>query len=151
MILGTILLFLPFILIIVFLAMLPSFLPWANGLIPGGNIPPQVDTMVHAVAGNPIYGSATQSFPVVGSTTVNWGFGLGAYLFIAAAVLRIAGGVIMRRTPDLEPKTVQPTTSSPPPSQFPEMKPKEEKASETPASATWSFGSGFFFFFLPCF
>ena len=127
MILGTIVLFLPFILIIVFMAMLPSFLPWANGLIPGGDVPPQVDTMVHAVAGNPIYGSATQSFPVVGSTTVNWGFGIGAYLFIVAAVLRIAGGVIMRRTPDLEPKTTSPLATSTPTSPSAENKPSETK------------------------
>jgi hypothetical protein len=127
MILGTIVLFLPFILIIVFMAMLPSFLPWANGLIPGGNIPPQVDTMVHDIAGNPIYGSATQTLPTVGSTTVNWGFGIGAYLFIVAAVLRIAGGVIMRRTPDLEPKAVQAPQASSPPPQSSEQKPSETK------------------------
>ncbi len=132
MILGTIVLFLPFILIIVFMAMLPAFLPWASAIVPGGEVPPQVETMVRSIAGNPIYGSATQSFPVVGSTTVNWGFGIGAYLFIVAAVLRIAGGVIMRKSPELEEKpAAQPTPpAEPKPS---ETKPEEEKTQSSPS------------------
>lgn len=41
-------------------------------------------------------------FPVVGSTVVTWGYGLGAYMFLAAAVIRIAAGLIMRSVPSLE-------------------------------------------------
>jgi hypothetical protein len=114
-ILGAITSLLPFILIFLFMTQLPSFLPFASGLVPGQNIPPQLDTMVHAIAGNPVYGTTSQTFDVIGTTTVNWGFGIGAYLFLVAAVIRIAAGFIMRSAPELE--------AEPPPSQPPEAKP----------------------------
>ncbi|MGD0495639.1 MAG: hypothetical protein ABSB28_06325 [Candidatus Bathyarchaeia archaeon] len=95
----------PFILIFAFIKILPTFLPWASALVPGQQIPPQVDTTVHAVAENPIYGTNSQTFPVVGYTTVSWGFGIGAYLFLVA-------GFIMRSTSELQ---ATPTQPSPPP------------------------------------
>jgi hypothetical protein len=103
-ILGAIVSLLPFILIFVFIKMLPSFLPWASSLAPSQSIPPQLDTMVRTIAGNPIQGMATQDFPVVGFTTVNWGFGIGAYLLVVAAIVRIVASFIMQGTPDLQEK-----------------------------------------------
>jgi hypothetical protein len=60
--------------------------------------------MVHAIAGNPVYGTTSQTFDVIGTTTVNWGFGIGAYLFLVAAAIRISAGFIMRSVPELEAK-----------------------------------------------
>lgn len=120
--LGAITSLLPFILIFLFMTQLPSFLPFASGLVPGQNIPPQLDTVVHAIAGNPVYGTTSQTFDVIGTTTVSWGFGIGAYLFLVAAVIRIAAGFIMRSAPELEAK--------PPPSQ-----PKEAKPTPPPPSS----------------
>ena len=100
-ILGAISSLLPFILIFVFINQLPSFLPLASGLLPGTNIPPQLDSLVRAVAGNPVSGSASQQFDVVGTTMVNWGYGLGAYLFLFAALVRIIGGFVIRTAPEL--------------------------------------------------
>jgi hypothetical protein len=111
LLLGTVVLFLPLILIIVFMAELPSFLPWASGLVPSGTVPSQVETVARSIASSPIYGSSTQTFPVVGSTTVTWGIAIGIYLFIVAAAVRIAGGIIMLKAPELQQKP-----SSPPPS-----------------------------------
>lgn len=91
---GAVSTLLPFLLIIIFMMMLPSLLPWASLLLPGRNVPSGVNTMVQAVASNPISGTAIQTFPVVGSTTVTWGFGIGAYLFLAAALLRLVGAVV---------------------------------------------------------
>ncbi len=99
---GAIVSLLPFILIFLFITQLPSFLPYASGLLPGRSIPPQLDSMVNAIAANPVYGSTSQQFDIVGTTTVNWGFGIGAYLFLVAAIIRIAAGFIMRSAP--EPK-----------------------------------------------
>jgi hypothetical protein len=104
--LGAITLFLPFVLILVFMTQLPAFLPWASSLVPGQQVPPQLDSLVYAIAGNPFVGSMSQAFPVVGVTSVWWGFGVGAYLFVVAAVVRIVGGFMMRRTPELEEKPV---------------------------------------------
>jgi hypothetical protein len=131
LIFGAIISLLPFILIFVFMLELPAFLPWASQLIPGQSLPPQVDTMVHAVAGNPVYGSTSQQFSTVGLTMVTWGFGIGAYLFIVAAVMRIAAGFVVRGVPELQqppaPATTPtkevapPAAPSPEPSQQPSV------------------------------
>ena len=101
---GAITLLIPFILIYLFIMQLPTLLPMASSLLPGQSIPPEVESMVRDLASNPISGSTTQVFQEVGATTVNWGFGIGAYLFIVAAIMRIIGGIMMRAAPDLNPE-----------------------------------------------
>ncbi len=119
---GAITSLLPFVFILVFITQLPSFLPFASGLIPGQSIPAELETLVRTIAGQPVSGTASQAFPVIGSTTVNWGFGLGAYLFVVAAVVRIVGGVMVRGTPDLTgEKPAEPKTVSQPPENLPEQ------------------------------
>lgn len=118
--LGAITSLLPFILIFIFMTQLPSFLPWASALVPGQTMPPQLNTMVSAIAGNPVSGTTSAQFDIIGTTTVSWGFGIGAYLFLAAAVIRIAAGYIMESAPELEQKPAPPppqdkTASLPPP------------------------------------
>jgi hypothetical protein len=108
--LGSITSLLPFILVFIFINQLPLFLPWASQLVPGQRIPPQLDTMVRTIASNPVMGTTSQQFPVIGVTTVNWGFGVGAYMFVAAALVRIIAGYIMRSSPELQEK---PTPSPP--------------------------------------
>jgi hypothetical protein len=117
-ILGAVTSLLPFVLILVFIMILPSFLPFASSLVPGQTLPFQVEGMVGTIAGNPVYGTTTQQFPTVGATTVNWGFGIGAYLFVVAAVIRIIAGFMARSTPELQEKPAPPpeTPPSPPPS-----------------------------------
>ena len=99
---GAITSLLPFILIFVFIAALPNFIPFASALVPGQTVPQGVVTMINTIASHPISGSTSQVFDVVGTTTVNWGFGLGAYLFLAAAVIRIIGGFVIRTSPELK-------------------------------------------------
>jgi hypothetical protein len=116
---GAITSLLPFILIFLFITQLPSFLPFASGLIPGQNIPSGVNSMVNAIAANPVYGTTSQQFDIVGTTTVSWGFGIGTYLFLAAAVIRIAAGFVMRSAPEplqeLAPMPPEPKHTAPPP------------------------------------
>jgi hypothetical protein len=71
--------------------------------------------MVRTIAGNPIYGTTSQRFDVVGLTTVSWGFGIGAYLFLVAAIVRIVAGFITRSAPELQEKPVVPPQAQPPP------------------------------------
>ena len=115
---GAITSLLPFILILVFIMILPMFLPWASAILPGQEVPSEVDTMVRTVASNPIYGTNSQVFPVVGVTTVSWGFGIGAYLFLVAAIIRIVAGFMMRTAQELQAKSApQPKPAQPQPEQ----------------------------------
>ena len=106
-IIGGIVLLIPFILILVFISQLPSLLPWASSLLPGQEIPSQLETMVNSIAASPMGGTASQSFDVVGVTTVNWGLGVGAYLFLVTAILRIIGGVLMLGTGEAIPELAE--------------------------------------------
>ena len=106
-IIGGIVLLVPFILILVFISQLPSLLPWASSLLPGQEIPSQLETMVNSIAASPMGGTASQSFDVVGVTTVNWGLGVGAYLFLVTAILRIIGGVLMLGTGEAIPELAE--------------------------------------------
>lgn len=92
---------LPFVFIYAFIAYLPTLLPLASSLLGGQSLPPAAAQLVGQVASNPIAGTASQTFPVVGVTTVVWGYELGAYLFLVGAVVRIAGGLIMRSAREL--------------------------------------------------
>lgn len=116
---GAITSLLPFILIFLFMTQLPSFLPFASGLIPGQTIPSGVNSMVNAIAANPVSGTINQQFDIVGMTTVSWGFSIGTYLFLVAAVIRIAAGFIMRSAPEpiqeLAPMPPEPKHTAPPP------------------------------------
>lgn len=102
---------LPFVLIFVFITQLPSFLPFAASLIPGQTILPELETILRTVADKPISGSTSEQFPFIGTTTVNWGYGLGAYLFLAAAAIRIIGGILVRRTPELRKPEILPNSN----------------------------------------
>jgi hypothetical protein len=102
--LGAITSLLPIILIFIFINQLPLFLPWASQLAPGQTIPPQLDTTVRTIATNPITGTTNQQFPIAGTTTIYWGFGIGAYLFMIAAIIRIIAGYIIRTSPQLQEK-----------------------------------------------
>jgi hypothetical protein len=112
MITGAITSLIPLILIYVFITLLPSILPLAAQLLPGQNIPSGVQTLVSSVASNPVSGTASQTFSVVGETTVIWGYGIGAYLFIVAAVIRLIAALVMWGAPEME---TQPGTTATPP------------------------------------
>jgi Na+/serine symporter len=103
-ILGAFSSLLPFILIYLFITQLPAFIPFASSLVPGQTLPSQFNSLVNSIAADPVSGTSSQQFLAVGSTTVNWGFGLGAYLFVAAAAIRIIAGFIIRTTPELNKK-----------------------------------------------
>ena len=78
----------------------------ANLIFQGQELPSQLETMVVSIASNPIGGTITQSFEVVGITTVNWGFSLGAYLFFSSVILRITSGILLQSTGKITP-TIQ--------------------------------------------
>ena len=73
----------------------------------GQTISPQVADTMRTIAASPTIRKGTSVMPVVGSTTITWGLGIGAYLFIVAAALRLAGGLIMYTTPEMQKKPAQ--------------------------------------------
>jgi hypothetical protein len=106
---------LPVIFIILLISQLSALVPFAAGLLPGQAVPSQVETMVNAISASPIAGTTAAQFQVVGLTTVNWGLGSGAYLFIVAAALRVIGGFIMYSAPELQKEEQLPPPPPPPP------------------------------------
>jgi len=100
---GAVATLLPFVLIYVLMSQISLLLPFASLLLPGQSVPPGVAALLQSIASNPIGGTASQVFPVVGNTTVQWGFGLGAYLFIAAALLRLIGACLVWTAKPLGP------------------------------------------------
>jgi hypothetical protein len=109
---GAITSLLPFVFIYAFVAYIPNLLPLASSLF-GQAVPSQVTTLVGNIASSPASGSASQTLPVVGATTVTWGFGLGTYLFVAAAVVRIIAGLMMRTVPEPAEAAVPATPPAP--------------------------------------
>lgn len=113
-IISAVLSLLPLVFIYEFVGYLPSLVPLAASLLGGQAVPAQASQLVGMIAANPVGGSAGQNFPVVGFTTVTWGFGIGAYLFLVAGVLRIIGALVMWSAPDLE-GTQSPASTPPTP------------------------------------
>jgi len=103
-IIGALFSLLPFILIYAFITQLPTFIHFASSLVRGQTLPSQFNSLVNTIAANPVSGMRSQQFPFFGPTTVNWGFGLGAYMFVVAAGIRIMAGFIIRTTPELNKK-----------------------------------------------
>jgi hypothetical protein len=104
---------LPIVIILLLITQL-SALPAAPSLMPGQTIPTQVTEMLKTIAASPIGGSTTTIFPIIGETAVNWGLGIGAFLLIIAAILRVIGGLIMRTAPTLKEQQIPPPPPPPP-------------------------------------
>jgi hypothetical protein len=113
LIIGIIGALLPIIIILLFISQLSSLVPLAQGLFPSQNIPAEIQRTMNAVAASPLQGKTSELFPIVGTTTVTWGLGIGAYLFVVAAVLRLIGGVIMYTAPELKEKLPPPPPPMP--------------------------------------
>lgn len=112
---GAITSLLPFVFIYIFVAYLPNLVPFASSLI-GQQVPPEATALVNSVASSPVSGTASQTMPVVGATTVTWGFGIGAYLFLAAAAIRIVAGLVSFTAPNLDAASgAEPAQAVPPP------------------------------------
>jgi hypothetical protein len=88
----------PVIIILVFILQLAGLVtPFANAMAGGQTVPPQIDEMVQRMSASPIMGKYSSTLDSYGNLYISWGLGLGSYLFIAAAITKIAGGIITRR------------------------------------------------------
>lgn len=88
----------PVIIILVFIIQLAAIItPFANTMGGGATIPPQIDEMTKRMSSSPISGDYSSTLPPYGNLHISWGLATGAYLFIAAAITKIAAGVITRK------------------------------------------------------
>jgi len=112
---GTISSLLPLMLILLFISQLGAIAPLASGLFPGQTIPASVERMLKTIATSPVQGTTSETFPIIGVTTVTWGLGVGAYLFLIAAILKLVGGLIIYTAPPLQQTQMTPLPPPPPP------------------------------------
>jgi len=90
-------------------ASLPSL---AAGL--GASLPPEAIEMAEVIAQQPLQGEQTYSIENVGSVYLAWGLGLGVYMFLASAIVKIVGGLIIRKTTTPKARPEQPNTTQKP-------------------------------------
>jgi len=71
---------------------------FAGALSGGHPLPQQVTDMVSAMSSSPFSGGYTDTIYGQGSVAIDWGLGVGSYLFIVAAAIKITAGVLLRQT-----------------------------------------------------
>jgi len=85
----------PIIIIIIFIVSLAGLItPFASFMGGGQQIPRQVTDMASEMSASPLMGEFTDTVNSHGTLTVIWGLAMGSYLFIAAAAIKIAAGII---------------------------------------------------------
>jgi len=89
----------PVIIIVIFIVALTGVINAFAGALSGGQpLPQQVTDMVSAMSSSPFSGGYTDTIYGQGSVAINWGLGVGSYLFIVAAAIKITAGVLLRQT-----------------------------------------------------
>jgi hypothetical protein len=98
-IIGGITSLIPVIIIIIFVVSLAGLIPAFASFMGGEQaIPSQVTDMASAMSSSPLVGEFSDTINSHGTMDVTWGLALGSYLFIAAAAIKIAAGIIVRAT-----------------------------------------------------
>lgn len=112
---GGITFFIIFIIIILFISQMASML---NSLATtfGATLPPEAAEMAQAIAQQPIQGAQTRNMGDFGTVDFSWGLGLGAYMLLAAAIVKIIASFILRGIREPQPQP-QPEKAQPPPPQ----------------------------------
>jgi len=88
----------PTILIIVAVISLTGIITSVAGAFSGGQeLPQQVTDIVSAISASPFGGSTTQTIDSSGTASISWGLGIGAYMFIVAAALKIVAGIMLKK------------------------------------------------------
>jgi len=102
--------------LLLFLFQLASMIQSLAAML-GATLPPEATQMAQAIAQQPLQGAQTRTMGDFGSVYLSWGLGLGAYMLLAAAIVKLMGGAILRGTPEPQPPPgkVQPATSPTPP------------------------------------
>jgi hypothetical protein len=88
----------PVIVIIIFIVSLTGLITSFAGALSGGeSIPQQVNDMVSAMSASPFTGNYTDTINSSGTIDISWGLAIGSYMFIAAAAIKIVGGIVLMK------------------------------------------------------
>ncbi|UCC58894.1 MAG: Vps62-related protein [Candidatus Bathyarchaeum sp.] len=102
-IIGGITSLIPVIIIVIFIVSLAGLIPSFASYVGGEQaLPPQVTDMASAMSSSPLMGDFSDTINSHGIMSVTWGLAIGSYLFIAAAAIRIAAGIITRTAKEPE-------------------------------------------------
>jgi hypothetical protein len=86
----------PVIIIIIFIvALMAVITSFADALSGGQPLPQQVTDMVSAMSSSPFAGGFTDTINSQGTVAISWGLGVGSYLFIFAAAIKIVAGILL--------------------------------------------------------
>jgi hypothetical protein len=87
----------PVIIILIFIVSLAGLIPSFASFVGGEQaLPPQVADMASAMSSSPLMGEFSDTINSHGIMSITWGLAIGSYLFIAAAAIKIAAGIITR-------------------------------------------------------
>jgi hypothetical protein len=87
----------PIIVIIIFIVSLAGLIPSFASFVGGEQaIPTQIADMASAMSSSPLMGEYIDTVNSHGTISIIWGLASGSFLFIAAAVIKIAAGIITR-------------------------------------------------------
>jgi hypothetical protein len=90
-----------FVVFVLFIVQLASLIESLASLM-GATLPPEGYQMAQAIGQSPVQGTQTQTFADFGSVALSWGLGLGAYMILAAAIIKLIGGIFLRTIPELD-------------------------------------------------
>ena len=94
----------PLIIILLFIITLSGTIQQFAGAVGGGGeIPAQVTDLASAMSAAPLGGEFSESVNSEGTLNITWGLAVGSYLFIAATVIKIVGGILTRTVEIPEP------------------------------------------------
>ncbi len=103
-----------FIILVLFIVQLASAIQALASTF-GLTMPPEAAEMAQTISQQPLQGSQTQKIGDHGSVYLSWGLGLGAYMFLAAAIVKLLGGTILRVIPEPQAETEKAQSPPPPP------------------------------------
>ena len=87
----------PVILILIFVAKMSGLIPQYASAITGGTAPPEINQIADSISSSPVQGRYDGSLGTYGAIFVSWGLGTGSYLFIAAALVKLAAGIVAKK------------------------------------------------------
>jgi hypothetical protein len=87
----------PVIIIILFVVALAGLINQFTGPMGGGEQASlQINELASAMSASPFGGEFTDTINSSGTLNITWGLAIGSYLFISAAVIKIAAGILLR-------------------------------------------------------
>ncbi len=99
----------PVILVVLFVIMLATLLPVFAGAFGQVAVSSEVETIAEQMSSSPLQGNYSSVLDAYGSVYLSWGLGIGSYLFIVSAILKLAAWFVLIKTAVKPPKLPKPS------------------------------------------